>query len=346
MIRQATAGTGKRLSLELGRQVAVRGLRRCRPRLARSRAWSMPSGSTRARSAAPARACWCRRASRRACWPSCARAWRRCAWAIRWTRPSTSARSSRPCSSSGSAAGRAGCRRGRDDVAAHVGLPHRRLFLPADAVHRRGAGLDHGPGGDLRPGAGGDDLPHQAEAVALANNTPYGLAASVWSENINLALDVARAHQGRHGLDQLAPTSSTPPPASAAIARAASAARAAREGLYEYLREPGRLLRRQTGSVVADDTTAHGELWSESPTLAARAWPIARTVTPAATAMRPALELLELTAYPPIDRTPKLYIGGKQARPDSGYSRVVQRARWPASSARSARATARTSATP
>ena len=30
-----------------------------------------------------------------------------------------------------------------------------------------------------------------AEAVELANNTRYGLAASVWSENINLALDVA-----------------------------------------------------------------------------------------------------------------------------------------------------------
>ena len=30
-----------------------------------------------------------------------------------------------------------------------------------------------------------------AEAVALANNTPFGLAASVWSENINLALDIA-----------------------------------------------------------------------------------------------------------------------------------------------------------
>ena len=29
------------------------------------------------------------------------------------------------------------------------------------------------------------------EAVALANNTPYGLAASVWTENINLALDIA-----------------------------------------------------------------------------------------------------------------------------------------------------------
>src|SRR5256714_473142 len=30
-----------------------------------------------------------------------------------------------------------------------------------------------------------------AEAVELANNTPYGLAASVWTENINLALAVA-----------------------------------------------------------------------------------------------------------------------------------------------------------
>ena len=29
------------------------------------------------------------------------------------------------------------------------------------------------------------------EAVALANNTKYGLAATIWSENINLALDIA-----------------------------------------------------------------------------------------------------------------------------------------------------------
>ena len=29
------------------------------------------------------------------------------------------------------------------------------------------------------------------EAIALANNTRYGLAASVWSENINVALETA-----------------------------------------------------------------------------------------------------------------------------------------------------------
>ena len=29
------------------------------------------------------------------------------------------------------------------------------------------------------------------EAVALANNSRYGLSASIWSENINLALDIS-----------------------------------------------------------------------------------------------------------------------------------------------------------
>ena len=32
-----------------------------------------------------------------------------------------------------------------------------------------------------------------SEAIELSNNTTFGLAASVWSENINLCLELARA---------------------------------------------------------------------------------------------------------------------------------------------------------
>ncbi|MGH3123801.1 MAG: aldehyde dehydrogenase family protein, partial [Streptosporangiaceae bacterium] len=33
----------------------------------------------------------------------------------------------------------------------------------------------------------------EAEAIAVANNTPYGLSGSIWTENIGRALRVARA---------------------------------------------------------------------------------------------------------------------------------------------------------
>ena len=51
--------------------------------------------------------------------------------------------------------------------------------------------IDRGAAGDFRAGARGHDVPHSAEAVELANNTVYGLAACVWSESINVALHVA-----------------------------------------------------------------------------------------------------------------------------------------------------------
>jgi aldehyde dehydrogenase (NAD+) len=68
-----------------------------------------------------------------------------------------------------------------------------------------------------------------AEAVELANNTRYGLAASVWTENINLALDVApKLKAGTVWINSTNLFDAAP--ASAATARAASAARAGARG--------------------------------------------------------------------------------------------------------------------
>ena len=68
-----------------------------------------------------------------------------------------------------------------------------------------------------------------AEAVALANNTRYGLAASVWTEDIDLALDVARKLKA--GTVWINSTNLfDAAAASAAIAKAATAARAAARG--------------------------------------------------------------------------------------------------------------------
>ena len=77
------------------------------------------------------------------------------------------------------------------------------------------------------------------EAVALANNTAYGLAASVWSENINLALDVApRLKAGWSG--SIVRTNSMHLPVSEVIGKAASAGKG-HEGMFEYLKPAGNL---------------------------------------------------------------------------------------------------------
>ena len=63
IIRTATAGTRQEALARARRQVARSSSSTTPISTAWSRAWSTRSGSTRGRSAAPARACWCRRAS-------------------------------------------------------------------------------------------------------------------------------------------------------------------------------------------------------------------------------------------------------------------------------------------
>jgi aldehyde dehydrogenase (NAD+) len=130
------------------------------------------------------------------------------------------------------------------------------------------------------------------EAVEIANNTRYGLAASVWSENVNLALDVAPKLKA--GTVWINCTNVFDAASGFGGYRESGYGReGGREGMYEYLK----VLHKVRRDRVAATTAAN----RANPTLTTHD---ARRTTQ-------------------IDRTPKLYIGGKQARPDSGYSLPV-----------------------
>jgi aldehyde dehydrogenase (NAD+) len=133
------------------------------------------------------------------------------------------------------------------------------------------------------------------ESVALANNTPYGLAASVWTENINLALDIAP--KLKSGVVWVNSTNLFDAAAGFGGYRESGFGReGGREGMYEYLTsDAGR------GTGDSGGTRDEGNGAGEAPLR------IPHPPSP----------------VPQIDRTPKLFIGGKQARPDSGYSRRI-----------------------
>jgi len=127
------------------------------------------------------------------------------------------------------------------------------------------------------------------EAVELANNTVYGLAASVWSENVNVALQVAA--QLKAGVVWVNSTNLFDASCGFGGYRESGFGReGGKEGLLEYLQPT----------------------WFKN----------APMLSPVKTAVISAEEPEK--GGPSIDRTVKLYIGGKQARPDSGYSMQVR----------------------
>lgn len=130
-----------------------------------------------------------------------------------------------------------------------------------------------------------------SEAIALANNTRYGLAASVWSENLNLALDVAPKIKA--GTVWVNCTNVFDAAAGFGGYRESGYGReGGREGLFEYVKPR----------------------WMEEA--AGRPAP---SPTPSEVGMAAPAEAAPRSGLPPIDRTAKLYIGGKQKRPDWGY---------------------------
>src|SRR5579859_3282405 len=131
------------------------------------------------------------------------------------------------------------------------------------------------------------------EAVELANNTVYGLAASVWSESINVALHVAA--QLKAGVVWVNSTNLFDAACGFGGYRESGFGReGGREGLLEYL-EPAWFKRAPHLPAKPSAPHQHSQQITDN-------------------------------AEQPIDRTVKLYIGGKQARPDSGYSLEVRSA--------------------
>lgn len=126
------------------------------------------------------------------------------------------------------------------------------------------------------------------EAVMLANNTRYGLAASVWSETIGLALDIAPKLQA--GVVWINATNLFDAAVGFGGYRESGYGReGGREGAYEYLKPAA---------------------WAKRKPRMAAPLPVAQAVE-------------SDFGLPGLDRTAKLFVGGKQARPDGNYSRPV-----------------------
>ncbi len=122
-----------------------------------------------------------------------------------------------------------------------------------------------------------------AEAVELANNSRYGLAASVWTENVNLALDVAPKLKA--GVVWVNATNLFDAAAGFGGLRESGFGREGGwEGLLAYLAPKAK---------------------------AAPLKPVTALPAPA------------VPSVSGLDRTAKLFIGGKQARPDGGQTRTV-----------------------
>ncbi|QBD82325.1 aldehyde dehydrogenase family protein [Ktedonosporobacter rubrisoli] len=157
-----------------------------------------------------------------------------------------------------------------------------------------------------------------AEAVALANNTRYGLAASIWSENINLALDVApklKAGSVWINCTNLFDASS----GFGGYRESGYGREGGKEGLYEYVQpawkaEPQATKAKRAAQAQAGKSAKQNgdggvtELEADAQEGAVEGQAAVNGYVP---------------HLPAIDRTPKLFIKGKQTRPDSGYSRPI-----------------------
>ncbi len=142
------------------------------------------------------------------------------------------------------------------------------------------------------------------ESVTLANDTRYGLAASLWTESVNLALDIAPKLKA--GTVWVNCTNLFDAAAGFGGYRESGYGReGGKEGLWGYTKPLWQSRKggdRPYGPKLGNDTGV---------------------VDPGVDGT-PAAPASGKGGLPPIDRTSKLYIGGKQARPDGNYGLLVR----------------------
>ena len=149
-----------------------------------------------------------------------------------------------------------------------------------------------------------------AEAIELANNTRYGLAGTVWSENINLALEVA--HRIRAGVIWINGTNFFDAAAGFGGYRESGYGReGGKEGLYAYVRPVWQeRVRPDLPHAASNGRDAAADWGRYTP------------ARPAGLNGEGASPLLAPIGGG-VDRTAKLYVGGQQKRPDGEHSRPV-----------------------
>ena len=141
------------------------------------------------------------------------------------------------------------------------------------------------------------------ESIQLANDTRYGLAASLWTENVNLALHVAPKLKA--GTVWVNCTNLFDAASGFGGYRESGFGReGGKEGLVEYLQpswtkktgrdKPLGPKTSEDSGIVQGEKTPEASLGGRGETL------------------------------PPVDRTAKLYVGGKQVRGDGDYSLLVR----------------------
>jgi aldehyde dehydrogenase (NAD+) len=139
----------------------------------------------------------------------------------------------------------------------------------------------------------------------MANNSCYGLAASVWSENIGLALETAVSLRvgalwiNAHNMFDAAA-------GFGGYKESGYGREGGEEGLYAYLKPKWQQRGQQNGLEAAKDSASSWGKVDRSENLPSKA---SGSPLPG--------------AQPTIDRTPKMYVGGKQKRPDNGTSMNV-----------------------